>query len=85
MPAGINAEQILLFPIDPRGLADAIGLDWWAAKKLYDAHGLSFDPETTLINTDGLDASSARWWRQAATHGCSSACWRGWCRHTATM
>lgn len=48
----VNAEQLILIPIDPRDLADSIGLDWWAAMKLYDDGWLSFNPETTLIDND---------------------------------
>ena len=50
----IPTDQGLLFSVDPRELAEAIGLDWWAAKKLYDDGWLSFDPYQGMIT----DASS---------------------------
>lgn len=56
MPTRIGLEQSYLFPIEPRDLAESIGLDWWAAKKLYDDKWLSFDPEITMIDNDGLEA-----------------------------
>ena len=55
MPNRIDSSQLGLFPKDPRDLADAIGLDWWAAKKLYDDEWLSFDPETSLIDNFGME------------------------------
>jgi hypothetical protein len=45
---------VFLFPKNPRDLADSIGLDWWAARKLYDDKWLSFDPEITLIDNDAM-------------------------------
>ena len=53
MPSRAQDNQQSLFPIDLRKLSEEIGLDWWAAKKLYDDGYLSFDPEigTTTIAT----------------------------------
>ena len=55
MPNRVDCFQLSLFSKDPRDLADTIGLDWWAAKKLYDDKWLSFDPETSLINNFGME------------------------------
>ena len=55
MPNRVDCSQLSLFPKDPRDLADTIGLDWWAAKKLYDDEWLSFDPETSLIDNFGME------------------------------
>ncbi len=56
MPNRVDCFQMSLFQKDPRDVADEIGLDWWAAKKLYDDAWLSFDPETSLINNFGMEA-----------------------------
>mgnify|MGYP005850179175 CR=1 FL=1 len=45
--ARITADQDLLFPRSAWELCKEIGLDPWAASKLYDDRWLSFDPETT--------------------------------------
>ena len=45
-----ESEQLILFPKQPKDLAESIGLDWWAAKKLYDDNWLSFNPETAVID-----------------------------------
>ncbi|MEW6187317.1 MAG: hypothetical protein AB1585_16410 [Thermodesulfobacteriota bacterium] len=52
----IDSEQMSIFPKNPRDLAESIGLDWWAAKKLYDDKWLTFDPEKNLIDTNGKEA-----------------------------
>ena len=41
-----EAEQQLLFPATSRSVCDEIGLNWWAAIKLYEDGWLSFSPET---------------------------------------
>jgi hypothetical protein len=56
MLSKVNAHQMYLIPTDPRDLSESIGLDWWAAKKLYDDKWLSFDPETTMIDIDSAEA-----------------------------
>ena len=48
-------EQGLLFTINPRELADEIGVDWWTVLKLHDDGFLSFDPETESITTVGQE------------------------------
>jgi len=55
VPNRVDCSQLSLFPKDPRDLADTIGLDWWAARKLYDDEWLSFDPETSLIDNFGME------------------------------
>ena len=37
----------LRFPYSPRAICDEIGLNWWAAIKLYEDGWLSFSPENT--------------------------------------
>lgn len=51
MPQQLDYAQQSLFPTDLRDLAESIGLDWWAAKKLYDDKWLSFDPEINTIDS----------------------------------
>jgi len=45
-PVFTEAEQQLLFPATARSVCDEIGLNWWAAIKLYEDGWLSFLPET---------------------------------------
>ena len=45
--AQVAGAQQLLFPSTPRSVCDEIGLNWWAALKLYEDGWLSFPPETT--------------------------------------
>ena len=45
--AQLAGAQQLLFPSTPRSVCDEIGLNWWAALKLYEDRWLSFSPETT--------------------------------------
>ena len=56
MPTKLNSGQMYLFPVNLRELADSIGLDWWAAKKLYDDEWLSFNPDQTQADNDLLEA-----------------------------
>ncbi|MCX5812542.1 MAG: hypothetical protein NT178_08360 [Proteobacteria bacterium] len=56
MPRKLNYSQPFLFAIDSRQFAESIGLDWWAAKKLYDDKWLSFDPEKTQIDNEAMQA-----------------------------
>jgi len=57
MPTRVNDYgQRRLFPIDLRDLAESIGLDWWAAKKLYGDNWLSFDPETAVVDNDSQES-----------------------------
>jgi hypothetical protein len=45
--ARVAAAQQLLFPTSARALCLELGLNWWAAVKLYEDGWLSFSPETT--------------------------------------
>jgi hypothetical protein len=45
--AQVIPTQQLLFPFSPRAICDEIGLNWWAALKLYEDGWLSFSPEGT--------------------------------------
>ena len=56
MISRISSAQTFLFPITPRELASKIGLNWWAAKKIFDDKWLSFDPENTPIANEGTEA-----------------------------
>ena len=42
--ARVTASQQLLFPANPRAVCEQMGLNWWAALKLYDDGWLSFSP-----------------------------------------
>src|SRR5213082_166279 len=46
-----TAEQQLLFPATSRSVCDEIGLNWWAASKLFEDGWLSFPPD----NSERLD------------------------------
>ena len=56
MIARVSNNQLLLFPILPRDLVRQLGIDLWAAKKLYDDKWLSFDPESTPIADEAMEA-----------------------------
>jgi hypothetical protein len=45
--ARVVAMQQLLFPPSPRLICDELGLNWWAAVKLFEDGWLSFPPEHT--------------------------------------
>src|SRR5436853_2929797 len=45
--ARVVTAQQLLFPAAPRGVCAELGLNWWAAIKLYEDGWLSFCPEET--------------------------------------
>jgi len=50
------SAQQLLFPYTPRGVCDEMGLNWWAAIKLYDDGWLSFPPEGTARLDESQEA-----------------------------
>ncbi len=52
----VSNKQLLLFPIPQRDLVRQLGIDIWAAKKLYDDKWLSFDPESTPITDEAMEA-----------------------------
>ena len=45
--ARVTPSQQLQFPFSPRAICDEMGLNWWAALKLYEDGWLSFSPEST--------------------------------------
>jgi hypothetical protein len=45
--ARVTAGQQLLFPANPRAVCEQLGLNWWAALKLYEDGWLSFSPPLT--------------------------------------
>jgi hypothetical protein len=45
--ARVAAEQQLLFPANPRVVCEQLGLNWWAALKLYEDGWLSYSPAHT--------------------------------------
>ena len=45
--ARVGSGQQLLFPANPRAVCEQMGLNWWAALKLYDDGWLSFSPANT--------------------------------------
>jgi hypothetical protein len=45
--AHVAAEQQLLFPANPRVVCEQLGLNWWAALKLYEDGWLSYSPAHT--------------------------------------
>ncbi len=45
--ARVLAGQQLLFPANPRAVCEQMGLNWWAAVKLYDDGWLSYSPPNT--------------------------------------
>lgn len=54
--ARIARPQQLLFPYTPRAVCDELGLNWWAAMKLYDDGWLSFSPEATARLDEAQEA-----------------------------
>lgn len=57
--ARVNNMQPLLIPSTPRELCKDIGLDWWAALKLWDDGHLSFNPETAANLNEAQHAELA--------------------------
>jgi hypothetical protein len=43
----VASEQQLLFPANPRVVCEQMGLNWWAALKLYEDGWLSYSPAHT--------------------------------------
>lgn len=64
-----DSGQAYLFPISPREVAESIGLDWWAAKKLHDDGWISFDPDTSSI-CDESSESEFRFVGSLVAAGC---------------
>jgi hypothetical protein len=54
--ARVAAAQQLLLPATPQAICEEIGLNSWAALKLYEDGWLSFSPETTLHIDEAQEA-----------------------------
>ncbi len=54
--ARVSSAQQLLFPASPQTMCADLGLNWWAAVKLFDDGWLSFSPETTNLLDDAQEA-----------------------------
>ena len=54
--ARVAAEQQLLFPANPRVVCEQLGLNWWAALKLYEDGWLSYSPANTPRLDEGQEA-----------------------------
>jgi hypothetical protein len=54
--ARVAAEQQLLFPANPRVVCEQMGLNWWAALKLYEDGWLSYSPANTHRLDEGQEA-----------------------------
>ena len=53
----VAASQQLLFPANPRAVCEQMGLNWWAAPKLYEDGWLSFSP----ANAPRLEEAQEVW------------------------
>lgn len=51
-----SGHQKLLFPQSARDVCEEIGLNWWAAIKLFEEGWLSFDPRAAAELNDAHDA-----------------------------
>lgn len=67
--ARVAAAQQLLFPSNPRTICDELGLNWWAALKLFEDGFLSFSPEHTL-RLDEAQEAELRFIGTLVTAGC---------------
>ncbi len=54
--ARVAAAQQLLFPASPRAVCEELGLNWWAALRLYEDGWFSFCPETTPLLNEAQEA-----------------------------
>lgn len=66
----VAVGQKLLFPQSARAVCDEIGLNWWAALKLFDDGWLSFDPDSTR-ELDDADDAELRFVGSLVTAGCT--------------
>lgn len=67
--ARVAVAQQLLFPSNPRAVCDELGLNWWAALKLYEDGLLSFSPEHSL-RLDEAQEAELRFIGTLVTAGC---------------
>jgi len=54
--ARVTAAQHLLFPSTPRAICEQLGLNWWAALKLFEDGWLDFSPEDALVLDEAQEA-----------------------------
>ncbi len=54
--ARIVAAQQLLFPATPQTVCEELGLNWWAALKLYEDGWLSYPPENSMQLDEAQEA-----------------------------
>ena len=66
-----NAQQLLL-PNTPRAACEQMGLNWWAALKLWDGGWLSFNPDATPHLDDAQEAE-LRFIGSLVIGGCNTA------------
>ena len=67
--ARVAAAQQLLFPANPRGLCEQMGLNWWAALKLHEDGWLSFSP-ATVPRLDEAQEAELRFVASLVIAGC---------------
>jgi hypothetical protein len=67
--ARVAAAQQLLFPTNPRVICDELGLNWWAALKLYEEGWLSYSPEHAS-RLDEAQEAELRFIGTLVTAGC---------------
>jgi hypothetical protein len=70
--ARVTTGQQLLFPANPRALCERMGLNWWAALKLYEDGWLSFSPATTP-HLDEVQEAELRFVGSLITAGCDQS------------
>lgn len=64
-----TAEQQLLFPATSHSVCDEIGLNWWAALKLFEDGWLNFSPDATT-RLDDAQESELRFVGSLVVAGC---------------
>lgn len=70
--ARAGAAQGLLIPNTPRAVCEHLGLNWWAALKLWDNGWLSFDPDNTPA-LDEAQEQELRFVGSLVARGCDPA------------
>jgi len=68
----VPSEQQLLFPTTSRSVCDEIGLNWWAALKLYEDGWLSFAPDASA-RLDETQETELRFVGSLVVAGCDRA------------
>jgi hypothetical protein len=67
--ARVAAAQQVLFPANPRAVCEQMGLNWWAALKLYEDGWLSYSPAITS-RLDEAQEAELRFVGSLVTAGC---------------